>query len=191
MKILHDHLHKYRKYIFYQRKASNFLFIFYCRTPPINSLSLLIDLSQFRSSHAALIHTRSKHVLYLRKQVIWFGSSKSNDICLKDFNGHQTCQYISEKHACLYYDRRRNLFELLNYSEYGTIVNGIRYGLGNLSDSESDDDEKRIENDKLQKCFCLTSPLCHSAWDGPAQIEQGTVVQIGCHEFLFYRHVVR
>ncbi|CAF4953625.1 unnamed protein product, partial [Rotaria socialis] len=78
----------------------------------------------------------------------------------------------------LYYDRKRNLFELLNYSEYGTIVNGLRYGLGNLSDTESDDDdendEKILENDNLRKCFCLTSPSYHSAWDGPAQIEQGT-----------------
>ncbi|CAF3397012.1 unnamed protein product [Rotaria sp. Silwood1] len=173
-------------------------------TSLMNTLSLLIDLSQFRLSHAALIHIRSKHVIYIRKQVIWFGSSISNDICLKNFNDHQTCQYVTERHACLYYDRKRNLFELLNYSEYGTIVNGLRYGLGNLSDNESDDDdnnnnnnnnndddEKIFENDKLKKCFCLTSPSYHSAWDGPAQIEQGTVVQIGCHEFLFYRHVVR
>ena len=158
-----------------------------------HSLSLLIDLSQFRSSHAALIHTRSKHVIYLRKHVVWFGSAKSNDICLKSFNPQQTCQYVSERHACLYYDRKRNLFELLNYSEYGTIVNGLRYGLGNLSDDDDDDDEDstKIENENLQKCFCLTNPLYHSAWDGPAQLEQGTVVQIGCHEFLFYRHVVR
>jgi pSer/pThr/pTyr-binding forkhead associated (FHA) protein len=161
-----------------------------------DSLSLLIDLSQFRLSHAALIHKRSSHVIYIRKQVIWLGSSKSNDICLKDFNHQQTCQYITERHACLYYDRKRNLFELLNYSEYGTIVNGLRYGLGNLSDDESDDDDDENEetiNEKenLQKCFCLTKPSYHSAWDGPAQIEQGTVVQIGCHEFVFYRHVVR
>ncbi|CAF2835832.1 unnamed protein product [Rotaria sp. Silwood2] len=164
-------------------------------TSLMNTLSLLIDLSQFRLSHAAIIHIRSKHIIYIRKQVIWFGSSLSNDICLKNFNDQQTCQYVSERHACLFYDRKRNLFELLNYSEYGTIVNDLRYGLGNISDNESDDDdnndEKIFENDKLKKCFCLTSPSYHSAWDGPAQIEQGTVVQIGCHEFLFYRHVVR
>jgi len=160
---------------------------------PTNSLSLLIDLSQFRLSHAALIHKRSKHVIYIRKHVIWFGSSKNVDVCLRNFNADQTCRYVSEKHACLYYDRKRNAFELLNYSEFGTIVNGLRYGLGNLTDDEDDDDEEEIcvENENLQKCFCLSTPLYHSAWDGAAQLEQGTVVQIGCHEFLFYRHVVR
>ena len=180
----------------------NFEFYFsfsHCRNSTIDSFSLLIDLSQFRLSHAALIHLRSKHVIYIRKHVIWFGSSISNEICLKNFNDQQTCQFVSDRHACLYYDRRRNIFELLNYSEYGTIVNGLRYGLGNISDDDDDDDDdngdedkfKSMENEKLQKCFCLSTPSYHSAWDGPAQIEQGTVVQIGCHEFLFYRHVVR
>lgn len=162
----------------------------------------MIDLAQFRLSHAALIHLRSKHVIYIRKHIVWFGSSASNDICLAKFNQQQTCQYVTDRHACLYYDRKRNLFELLNYSEYGTVVNGLRYGLGNISDDESEDDDdhhgddhngrrKSTENDNLQKCFCLSLPSYHSAWDGPAQIEQGTVVHIGCHEFLFYRHVVR
>ena len=168
-----------------------FVFLFRCR----NSPSLLIDLGQFRRSHAALIHRRSKHVIYLHKQVIWFGSSPSNEICLTQFNADQTCRYVSDRHACLYYDRASNQFELLNYSEYGTIVNGLRYGLGNLSDdddeSDDDNDQQRTKNDNLQRCFCLAKPLYHSAWDGPAQLEQGTVVQIGCHEFLFYRHVVR
>lgn len=168
--------------------------------PTADSFSLLIDLSQFTHSHAALIHLRSKHVIYIRKHVVWFGSSGSNEICLKKFNEQRSCQFVSDRHACLYYDRKRNTFELLNYSEYGTIVNGLRYGLGNISDEEDngdddDDDENESshskENDKLKKCFCLSTPSYHSAWDGPAQIEQGTVVQIGCHEFLFYRHVVR
>ncbi len=142
------------------------------------SFSLLIDLSQFRLSHAALIHLRSKDVIYIRKHVIWFGSSPLNDICLENFNHSHICPYITERHACLYYDQKRNLFELLNYSEYGTIVNDLRYGLDTIDDDD-------------QKCFCLNKTLCHSAWDGPAQIEQGTVIKIGCHEFLFYRHIVR
>ena len=136
--------------------------------------------------------------------MIWFGLSPSTDICLTQFNADQTCRYVSDRHACLYYDRSNNQFELLNYSEYGTIVNGLRYGLGNLSDDDDDDDDgengdennqdlnqRRTENDNLQRCFCLSRPIYHSAWDGPAQLEQGTVVRIGCHEFLFYRHVVR
>ena len=144
-----------------------------------SSFSHLIDLTQFRLSHAALIHLHSRNVIYLRKHVIWFGSSSFNDICLENFNLSHPCQRINERHACLYYDQKRNSFELLNYSQYGTIVNDIRYGIGD------DDDDENID---LQKCFCSTKV---STWDGPAQIEQGTVIKIGCHEFLFYRHIVR
>jgi pSer/pThr/pTyr-binding forkhead associated (FHA) protein len=153
-----------------------------------NSFSRLIDLSQFRLSHAALIHLHSRDVIYIRKHVIWFGSSPLNDICLSNFNHSHSCPHITERHACLYYDRKRNLFELLNYSEYGTIVNELRYGLGSLTD---DDQCNKQENETLEKCFCLNKALYHSDWDGPAQIEQGTVIKIGCHEFLFYRHIVR
>jgi len=156
------------------------------------SFSHLIDLSQLRLSHAALIHLPSQKVIYIQKYVIWFGSSPLNDICLENFNSSHQCSYITERHACLYYDRKRNLFELLNYSEYGTIVNDLRYGLSTIIDDNDDQNHNnKYENEYLRKCFCLTKPLCHSAWDGPAQIEQGTVIKIGCHEFLFYRYIVR
>ncbi|CAF3672795.1 unnamed protein product [Rotaria sp. Silwood1] len=151
-----------------------------------NTFSHLIDLSQFHLSHAALIHLQSQNVIYIRKYVIWFGSSSLNDICLKNFNHSHTCQYISERHACLYYDRKNNLFELLNYSEYGTIVNDFRYGLNIITDNNN-----KQENESLPKCYCLTKSYYHSSWDGSAQIEQGTVIKIGCHDFLFYRHIVR
>ncbi|CAF1249668.1 unnamed protein product [Rotaria sordida] len=152
-----------------------------------NIFSHLIDLSQFRLSHAALIHLHSQNIIYIRKYVIWFGSSLLNDICLKNFNHSHTCQYISERHACLYYDRKNNIFELLNYSEYGTIVNDLRYGLNIITDNDNNNNNKQ-EN---EKCYYLTKSYSHSSWDGPAQIEQGTVIKFGCHEFLFYRHIVR
>lgn len=137
-------------------------------------ISSLIDLTQFHSSHAALIHRRSKTVIYLRKYVIWFGLSTSNDICLENFHSSHICSCISERHACLYYDQKRNQFELLNYSEYGTIVNNLRYGISSINEEIS-----------------CTKSISDAIWDGPVSIEQGTVIKIGCHEFLFYRHLVR
>ncbi|CAM4882651.1 unnamed protein product [Rotaria socialis] len=155
-------------------------------TSSIDTFSHLIDLSQFRLSHAALIHLNSQNVIYIRKHIIWFGSSSLNDICLNDYHS-PTCQFITERHACLYYDRKNNLFELLNYSEYGTSVNDLRYGL----DIINDNNYNKQENDNLSKCSCLTQSVYKPSWDGPAQIEQGTVIKIGCHGFLFYRHIVR
>ena len=156
----------------------------------------MLDLSQFRLSHAALIDRHSEEVIYIRKHVVWFGSSSLSDICL---NHLPVCRHVTERHACLYYDRKQNSFELLNYSEYGTIVNGLRYGLGMASSNDNDDDgrtfenlqRKALENENRDRCSCSTNALSQSAWDGAAQIDQGTVIKIGCHEFLFYRHVVR
>ncbi|CAF5172616.1 unnamed protein product, partial [Rotaria magnacalcarata] len=164
----------------------SFILICIFRTSSIDTFSHLIDLSQFLLSHAALIHLNSQNVIYIRKHVIWFGSSSLNDICLNDYHS-PTCQFITERHACLYYDRKNNLFELLNYSEYGTSVNDLRYGL----DIVNDNDYNRQENDYLSKCSCLAKSFYKPSWDGPAQIEQGTVIKIGCHGFLFYRHIVR
>lgn len=141
-----------------------------------------IDVSRFRLSHAALIHLHSRQVIYIEKQVIWIGSTPLNDICLNDFQLSRRCSHIDERHACLYYDRKRNLFELLNYSGYGIVVDGLRYGLGQ---------EEKLENLNDQQCSCANEPSIQAAWDGAAQIEQGTVFRIGCHSFLFYRHVAQ
>ncbi|CAF1690795.1 unnamed protein product, partial [Adineta ricciae] len=148
--------------------------------------SSITDLSQFRLSCAALIHLHSQHVIYIRKHTIWFGSSSVNEVCLTTLTPSQPCPHISERHACLYYDRKRNLFELLNYSEYGTIVNNLRYGLEFDFNSLNS-----FENENQHQCLCVMKSFNQPAWDGPAPIEQGTVIEIGCHQFLFYRHIVR
>lgn len=142
-----------------------------------NSYSDTIDLSQFRQSHAALIHLRSKQVIYIRKHVVWFGSSSFNDISLEKFH---FCSHVTDRHACLYFDEKSHRFELLNYSEYGIRVNELAYGF------------IENENASTQQCFCSNPNRSQSStWDGPALIDQGTVIHIGCHEFLFYRHIVR
>lgn len=141
-----------------------------------------IDVVRFRSSHAALIHLDSREIIYINKQVVWFGSSTTNEVCLENFNSTRKCSAIDERHACLYYDRKRNSFELLNYSENGTIVNGLRYGL-----QTNDDDNFLCETEG--RCSCLTDLFQQSTWDGAAQIERGTVFRIGCHSFLFYRYI--
>jgi len=143
-----------------------------------SSSTFFIDLRQFRSSHAALIHLPSERVIYLRKRVVWFGSSPSIDIDLHRFSSLTStnrCQAISERHACLIYDNKQNRFELLNYSEFGTIVDGLRYGF----------DENLLES----TCFCRENQRNSS--NTGANVDQGTRIQIGCHRFVFYRYIQR
>ncbi|KAG1705474.1 PHD finger protein 12 [Nymphon striatum] len=46
------------------------------------------------------------------------------DLCLTNY-GH--CNYISGKHAAIFYDETTKHYELLNYSEHGTTVDNVLY----------------------------------------------------------------
>lgn len=50
------------------------------------------------------------------------GLSSEMDICLKDY-GH--CNYLSSQHACIFYDKVADEYELINYSDHGSIVDGV------------------------------------------------------------------
>lgn len=62
------------------------------------------------------------------------------DLCLS-LHGH--CNYVSSKHAIIYFDSDTRHYELLNYSEHGTTVNNILYSC-DLSErnKNSSQDEK-------------------------------------------------
>ncbi|XP_058454758.1 PHD finger protein 12 isoform X2 [Malaya genurostris] len=64
------------------------------------------------------------HSVYMRYRAISIGIGRGNDIQL---NQYGNCQCISEKHATIFYDEVTKMFELLNYSEFGTEVNGQLY----------------------------------------------------------------
>ncbi|KAJ7309090.1 hypothetical protein JRQ81_008404 [Phrynocephalus forsythii] len=46
------------------------------------------------------------------------------DVCLTSY-GH--CNYVSGKHACIFFDENTKHYELLNYSEHGTTVDNVLY----------------------------------------------------------------
>uniref|UniRef100_A0A7M4FBC7 PHD finger protein 12 n=1 Tax=Crocodylus porosus TaxID=8502 RepID=A0A7M4FBC7_CROPO len=53
---------------------------------------------------------------------LWAGADM--DVCLTSY-GH--CNYVSGKHACIFYDENTKHYELLNYSEHGTTVDNVLY----------------------------------------------------------------
>ncbi|XP_058821090.1 PHD finger protein 12 [Topomyia yanbarensis] len=59
--------------------------------------------------------------VHMRYRSLSIGSGRGNDIQLTQFG---SCQCISDKHATIFYDEVTKMFELLNYSEFGTVVNG-------------------------------------------------------------------
>uniref|UniRef100_A0A3Q3L784 PHD finger protein 12 n=1 Tax=Mastacembelus armatus TaxID=205130 RepID=A0A3Q3L784_9TELE len=57
-------------------------------------------------------------------RTLYIGSGADMDVCLTNY-GH--CNYISGKHACIFYDENTKHYELLNYSEHGTTVDNVIY----------------------------------------------------------------
>ncbi|XP_061166632.1 PHD finger protein 12-like [Saccostrea echinata] len=84
------------------------------------------------------------------------GTGADMDVCLTQF-GH--CNYISPKHAYVFYDETTKHYELLNYSEHGTTVDNVLYSC-DFSDKPSSTPQptsvvaavrKIIKNKKVEK----------------------------------------
>ncbi|XP_065095077.1 uncharacterized protein LOC135716699 [Ochlerotatus camptorhynchus] len=59
--------------------------------------------------------------VFMRYRSLSIGSGPGNDLQLSKFG---SCRFVSDKHATIFYDEVTKMFELLNYSEFGTVVNG-------------------------------------------------------------------
>lgn len=59
--------------------------------------------------------------VYMRYRSLSIGTGQGNDLQLSKFG---SCRFVSDKHATIFYDEVTKMFELLNYSEFGTTVNG-------------------------------------------------------------------
>ncbi|XP_061682589.1 PHD finger protein 12 [Syngnathoides biaculeatus] len=57
-------------------------------------------------------------------RTLYIGSGADMDVCLPNY-GH--CNFVSGKHACIFYDENTKHYELLNYSEHGTTVDNVLY----------------------------------------------------------------
>uniref|UniRef100_A0A1A8DI11 PHD finger protein 12 n=1 Tax=Nothobranchius kadleci TaxID=1051664 RepID=A0A1A8DI11_NOTKA len=57
-------------------------------------------------------------------RTLYIGSGADMDVCLTNYG---TCNYVSGKHACIFYDENTKHYELLNYSEHGTTVDNVLY----------------------------------------------------------------
>ncbi|XP_043197595.1 PHD finger protein 12-like isoform X7 [Amphibalanus amphitrite] len=61
----------------------------------------------------------------VRYRSLSVGSGADNDLNL---DRHGYCAYVSGQHATIFFDDTARRFELLNYSEHGTVVEGVLYG---------------------------------------------------------------
>jgi hypothetical protein len=60
----------------------------------------------------------------VRKHVTLIGTGSGVDVSVPQY-GH--CNYLSPRHACIFYNKVTGEYELLNYSDHGSVVDGVLY----------------------------------------------------------------
>ncbi|XP_033123294.1 PHD finger protein 12-like isoform X2 [Anneissia japonica] len=144
------------------------------------------------------------------------GSGSEMHVCLSNF-GH--CNYISPKHACIFYDEVSRQYELLNYSEHGTTVDNVLYScdfsekltsaqtasevyspvqdiIKKMKKEQNMEEEKKTRMCSLnashfdKACNCKTSSSTFiggsgAGWEGTAVLHHGSLIRIGCLQFIF------
>ncbi|XP_075747165.1 PHD finger protein 12 isoform X2 [Rhipicephalus microplus] len=119
-------------------------------------------------------------------RTLTLGSGADMDVCLRDF-GH--CDFVSAKHACIFYDEIGKHYELLNYSEHGTTVDNVLYSC--------DFSDKRLQATSTpatlaaprpgirRTCGCHVNPVGAAGWEGTALLHHGSLIKLGCLQFVF------
>uniref|UniRef100_A0A023GGR2 Putative phd finger protein 12 n=1 Tax=Amblyomma triste TaxID=251400 RepID=A0A023GGR2_AMBTT len=118
------------------------------------------------------------------------GSGADMDVCLGDF-GH--CDFVSAKHACVFFDEISKHYELLNYSEHGTTVDNVLYSCdfsekrpsaaGSISSSPAAVRSPRPVTRRT--CSCRANLIGAAGWEGTALLHHGSHIKLGCLQFVF------
>jgi hypothetical protein len=88
------------------------------------------------------------HMVY---RTFSIGTNENSDLCLAKYG--KICEYASNKHACIYYDEYSNHYELLNYSENGTVVDNILFSNDITMKQLEDNDDDDVDDDENSSSF--------------------------------------
>ncbi|KAM7311580.1 putative PHD finger protein [Ixodes scapularis] len=139
-------------------------------------------------------------------RTLTMGSGADMDVCLSHF-GH--CNFVSSKHACIFYDEMSKHYELLNYSEHGTSVDNVLYSCdfsdkrsplppasaavaalrGCLKGARGDHRMSATPQPQARRpCGCRSSGsslIGGAGWEGTALLHHGSHLRLGCLQFVF------
>ncbi|KAF5288610.1 hypothetical protein FQR65_LT11981 [Abscondita terminalis] len=82
--------------------------------------AILINHEESLMGHLPILSPKLHAAITMKYRILTFGLGNTNDVPLDRFGN---CNYISPKHAVVFYDELERRYELLNYSCYGTFVN--------------------------------------------------------------------
>ena len=142
------------------------------------------------------LHSRRAPV-HMRYRSLSIGLGSGLGLDLGQF-GH--CNFVSPKHATIFYDELSDCYELLNYSQHGTRVDGVLYSLDTAAvaarfpakkmrgqDGSGDPVMASGQSYEAGGCYCeaARSAEAVSGCESSALLRQGSMVQMGCLQFVF------
>ncbi|XP_014481775.1 PREDICTED: PHD finger protein 12 [Dinoponera quadriceps] len=98
--------------------------------------------NRHRNVRAVLFSLNSKPSppAFMAHRTFVIGNGPNCDLVLSDYGN---CGFTSSKHAIIFFDEMTKRYELLNYSEYGTIVDNVLYCSNYTRVAESDSKDER------------------------------------------------
>jgi len=140
------------------------------------------------------LHSRKSPIL-MKYRTLKIGSDSSCGLNLSQY-GH--CNYISNKHASIFYDELSDCYELLNYSHYGTMVDEVLYSLDTAMVSSRYPAPAKLKHETSESmmaanlngvgqgdCGCYCDGDQKSGCENSALLRHGSLIQFGCLQFVF------
>ncbi|KOX71668.1 PHD finger protein 12 [Melipona quadrifasciata] len=90
------------------------------------------------------LNRKPKPPAFMVHKTLTIGSGPNCDLVLSNYGN---CSFTSSKHAIIFFDESTKRYELLNYSEYGTVVDNVLYSCNYTSVIEQ---VKEEADEKLQ-----------------------------------------
>ncbi|CAK9820366.1 PHD finger protein 12 [Anthophora plagiata] len=105
------------------------------------------------TARAALysLNHKPKPPAFMIRKTLTIGSGPNCDVVLSNYGN---CSFTSSKHAIIFFDESTKRYELLNYSEYGTMVDNVLYScnytgvIGEQIKEETDDKMQLINKEQ-------------------------------------------
>nr|XP_012215525.1 PREDICTED: PHD finger protein 12-like [Linepithema humile] len=91
---------------------------------------------------------------FMTRRTFVIGNGSDCDLVLSNYG---SCKFTSSKHAIIFFDEATKCYELLNYSEYGTVVDNVLYSCDYMSDEE----EKTDKSTKKEKTSKMIKTILH------------------------------
>jgi len=162
---------------------------------------------QVRAALVPLSNPKHRDPMPIRRRSVNVGVGAGATIDLAKVGGH--CNYVSAHHATIFFDQYSRVYELINYSEHGTIVDNIVYALDISTPAQRKIDAmskaKKTKFDQLKKmsanvagvdrggglCHCDGGSVAEAAFkadhgcETSAVLHHGSFLRFGCLQFAF------